>query len=259
MASSGTISASKGPARYRRSWPNMPGEMKPSGLSITVARARMVPELRSSALSMKSMLPFQRYSVSSCRRISTWLLRWSLPARRYFSSADSGASNTKRIGFSLTMVVSTVVSAATRLPGARRRHEARPAIGALMRVYDEVQFVRWSCAASAAARLAAACSCAAARRSACAWLTSLSLISDFGALQLRVGIGQHGASRLPRQRGPCAICASKGRGSMTNSSWPFCTLLAILEVHGLDGTGHAGPHFHRCPRPRSGRSSHPSP
>ena len=59
---------------------------------------------------------------------------WSLPARRYFSSAASGASNTKRMGFSLTMVVSTVLSAATRLPGARRRHETRPAMGAWMRV-----------------------------------------------------------------------------------------------------------------------------
>ena len=197
----------------------MPGARKPSGFA-TVARARMVPELRSSALSRKSSFPFQRYSVSSCRRMSTWVA-WSLPARRYFSSAASGASNTKRMGFSLTRVVSTVLSAATRLPGARRRHETRPAMGAWMRVYARLSSAV-VIAAWAAARLAAACSFAAARRSACAWLTNLSLISASERFNSASALASTAVAPATSARA-LAICASKGRGSMTNNSCPFCT------------------------------------
>ncbi len=56
MATSGTSSASAGAAAATWMRPNMPGVSVPSGLGNT-ARPRMVPELRSMALSTKSILP----------------------------------------------------------------------------------------------------------------------------------------------------------------------------------------------------------
>ena len=219
----------------------MPGEMKPSGLS-TTARSRIVPELRSSALSRKSTRPFQRYSVSSCRRISTRLAFAPPASRLYFSSADSGTSNRKRIGFSVTIVVSTVVSAATMLPGAKRRYDARPASGAVTRVNERFRSCglhrRLGRRDDSRPRLQLRGDAHLGVRLAD------ELVADerLRALELRVGIRELRArARDLRLR----VRELRGVGPRVDDEQQLALLhdLPVLEVHGLDRARDSRPHL----------------
>ena len=221
-------SYSSDPGRRRR--PNTPGVRKPSGLSNT-AWARMVAVSGDSSLSTKLMWPLWKNSVSSIRRAATGLrfsrddARCPVRCRReYLRNSASDAVNVNRIGSMDTSVVSSVAwdePPATRLPLSTRASDTRPAMGARTWVNSS------SSSAMRTSARAARTSVRAVSRSDQRW-------SNF-TCEMALCLTR----RLPRSNSRSAnlnlvcapssaalaafSCASKGRGSMTKSSWSFST------------------------------------
>ena len=99
------------------------------------ALAVMVPELMSTAESMKVRRPSARASVAPLVKTRTAAGGSPSSAWRSWSRSRSGRVKVTRIGFIWVMVTSAVVSLArTRLPGVTGMAPSRPLIGAVMTV-----------------------------------------------------------------------------------------------------------------------------
>ena len=206
-----------------------------------------MPELRSSALSRKSTWPFQPYSVSSCRRISTRLAR--VLARRALVLEQRGLGHVEH---EPNRILGDDRRQHRRVGGSRccRARDAGttrgPRVGAVTRVNDRFKSAVWSdglgrrdvrrCAELRRLRTSAsAVADELVAASACARFSSASAFAS--------------CARAPAASAfACARSAEYGRGSMTNSRSPFLHHLPIFEVHGLDRARDSRPHLDRVHR-----------
>ena len=235
-----------------------PASGSPSG-SAPRARARIVPEPASSALSMNSMCPFQRNSVSSCSRIST-----ALPSRvtallaLVFQQRGLGCieDETDRIerhdGGQHRCARLHQVAGGEAVPrdlaAEGRRHAGELEIQPLA---CDVRLGRRDVRRGLQLRCAD-------RSSRSDWLMRWVSISVLPRLRAASAFACAAFARASCAR-DCASCASNGRGSIDEQQLPLLHVLPVLEMHRLAACPrHAGA-LRRRPPPRSGRRSRPSP
>ena len=165
-------------------------------------------------------------------------------SRLYFSSADSGASKTKRIGSSVTIVVSTRRAGLHEVAGREPvlRDAARRAAPST-RVNSRLSSLACTFA-SAAATSAAACRCWADSELHVGLADEVALAQRLAALERRIRIRLRGLGPRELSPGLRELRLRYGRGSMTKSSCPLLHVLPVAEVHGLQHARDARADFH---------------
>ena len=218
---------------------NAPGHSASSRLS-NCALTRTVPEPASTALSTKSSRPTLRPRLSGSTAVT-----WPPPLRKVRSASPRlrcGRLKATAIGSSWVIVTSGVPVGCTVLPTKTLIAPARPAVGAMMRLYD-----RPTWAASIAARSDAT---TARCESTTVWLVSTAPCEmKFCANRSRLRASWRSASAsaawsFASCARACVTLASSVRESSVNSScpaltnWPsrMCTLVITLLTCGRMST-----------------------